>query len=87
IFVPNWPAYSPDLNPIEHIWFHLKQKVYELRPDLDNEHNKDRQLEILQSVLPEAWRAIRRDIVVNVLNSMPRRIQAVINAGGWQTKY
>lgn len=87
IYVSTWPPYSPDLNPIEHVWFHLKQKVYELQPDLDNEHNKDKQREILLATLPVAWRAIRRDIITSVLESMPRRIQAVIDARGWQTKY
>lgn len=30
----NWPAYSPDLNPIKHIWWHLKVRVYEMLPEV-----------------------------------------------------
>jgi transposase len=85
--LPNWPPYSPDLNPIEHLWYHLKARVYELRPDLDDITNKDRQREILCEVLPQAWRDIRDTIVNKVIESMPRRIEAVIQAGGWQTRY
>lgn len=28
------PPYSPDLNPQEHIWPHLKKGVYKVRPDI-----------------------------------------------------
>ena len=34
----NWPPYSLDLNPIEHLWPHVKQKVYELYPELSLIH-------------------------------------------------
>ena len=84
---PNWPPYSPDMNPIEHVWIHLKQAIYDIRPDLDAIQNKTQQRETLLEVLPLAWKAIKPDIFKGVLESMPRRIQALIDARGWHTKY
>jgi hypothetical protein len=26
--LPSWPPYSPDLNPIEHCWIRLKERLY-----------------------------------------------------------
>jgi transposase len=33
IILINWPVYSPDLNPIEHIWKLLKVRLRKLHPE------------------------------------------------------
>ena len=82
-----WPPYSPDLNPIEHLWPRLKEKVYDIYPGIDDVKNKEEQKRILCDVLPQAWALIPKDIVDRCLSSMPDRIQAVIDAEGWRTRF
>ena len=80
IEVLRWPAQSPDLNPIEHLWQHLKQKLagYEAEP-----HGI---LELWERVEKE-WDKISLEVCINLIESMPRRITAVLKSKGSYTKY
>ena len=83
-----WPPYSPDLNPIEHIWPLLKAKLYELYPDIELWHgSEDSIVERMEDALCHAWSTIRPEIASNCIASMPDRIKAVVASGGWYTRY
>ena len=88
IKVLDQPPYSPDLNLIEHLWFHLKAEVLELYPELSELRGSIEYIrEKLGEALQEAWEALDQDLFDNVLDSMQRRCEAVIAAEGWHTKY
>jgi len=78
--VLSWPAQSPDLNPIEHLWDHLKRKLagYEVAPR--------GMLELWERV-EEEWNKIDAEVCQNLIESMPRRVAAVLKAKGGPTKY
>lgn len=84
----DWPPFSPDLNPIEHIWHHLKKTVCEMFSDVaadksESEYARQR----LESCLQAAWDCLPEGLFDNLWVSMSRRIEAVIAADGWHTKY
>lgn len=73
-----WPAQSPDLNPIENLWSILDWRVKSRR--LNN-------AEELFTCLRNAWNALPVDLLERLVDSMPRRCQAVIDSRGYPTKY
>ena len=73
-------AFSPDLNPIEHLWSHLKRKLAEYERPLD------RILELWERVQVE-WDKIDSKVCQDLIESMPRRVAAVIKAKEGYTKY
>jgi len=81
------PLFSPDMNPIEHIWFHLKKQVLLLHPELTDMGKGEADLQALESALVEAWQAIPIEIFQKVLDSMPKRVTTLITVEGWYTKY
>lgn len=80
--VLDWSPYSPDLNPVEHIWWRLKPKVFELYPELERQGATQEALNNLISACKEAWNSIGMELIKAVVDSMPQKIQEVIKANG-----
>jgi transposase len=75
-----WPSQSPDLNPIEHLWEHLKRQLNSYETEAAGMH------ELWERVQVE-WDKIPVDVCMNLIESMPRRVAAVLKAKGGYTKY
>ncbi len=76
--VLDWPANSPDLNPIENLWGIVNRKMKDTRSNNADDLNADIKA-TLASITPEQCHKL--------ITSMPRRIDAVIHAKGGPTKY
>lgn len=72
------PPQSPDLNIIENLWARLDQNI--------RKHSITSQKTLMEALQSE-WSAIPSTYTSNLLESMPRRLQAVISAKGGPTKY
>ena len=75
-----WLAQSPDLNLIEHLWEHIKQQLCKYKTSPKGAHD-------LWKRLVDEWNVIPPEVCQNLIESMPRCIQAVIKARGGHTKY
>uniref|UniRef100_A0AAY5KSN5 Tc1-like transposase DDE domain-containing protein n=1 Tax=Esox lucius TaxID=8010 RepID=A0AAY5KSN5_ESOLU len=76
--VLNWPANLPDLNPIENLWGIVKRKMRYARP---------KNAEELKATIRATWALITPEQCHRLIDSMPRRIAAVIQAKGAPTEY
>jgi transposase len=85
--VEDWPPYSPDMNPIEHAWFPLKKYVLENYPELLTMGDSEEAVQALGKALIEAWNSLPDSLFHALIDSMPRRVQALYDAKGWHTKY
>ena len=75
-----WPAISPDLNVIEHLWDKMDKDIRALRPQPTT-------VQELQRALLDAWDNIPQPFIQQLTRSMRQRCTAVINAGGSSIRY
>ncbi|GFY32825.1 transposable element Tcb1 transposase [Trichonephila clavipes] len=71
-----WPARSPDLSPIEHVWDALGRH---LQPSRDTGE--------LTAQMRRLWQDLPQGVISDLIESMPRRISACIAARGGFTTY
>ncbi len=76
--VMDWPSKSPNLNPIEHLWDILKRKV---------EERMVANISQLRDVVMEEWKRTPVATCEALVNSMLKRVKAVLENNGCHTKY
>lgn len=75
INVMEWPAYSPDLNPIENLWGILVRKVYANGKQYQS-------IDALKAAIKQAWKTIELTSLRRLVDSMPERIFQLISNKG-----
>jgi transposase len=76
--VIDWPANSPDLNPIENLWRLMKDAL---------QKELERSSENWMVRIQEIWDNIVPNYLESLINSMPDRIEACIAANGGRINY
>jgi len=75
-----WPANSPDLNPIENLWGLLARAVFA------NGRQFKTKEELTQEILKQ-WALMDAEHLISLVESLPNRIIDVILCKGSNTKY
>ncbi|GFU46098.1 transposable element Tcb2 transposase [Trichonephila clavipes] len=71
-----WPAFSPDLSPVEHVWDQLKRQM----PSCHSVH-------YVELDVQDLWAHLPQDNIRCLINSIPDRMAACIEDGGGPTRY
>ncbi len=75
-----WPPQSPDLNPIEHHWDVVEREIRIIDVQPTN-------LQQLRDAIMSIWTKISEECFQHLVESMPRRIKAVLKKKGGPTRY
>jgi hypothetical protein len=75
----DWPAQSPDLNPIENVWAIMKRSI--------TTQKIAKSVVELEKLVFNEWWSIPQETINELIDTMPSRVQAVIDSRGGPTKY
>lgn len=76
----DWPARSPDMNCIEHVWSEMSRQLSTLEQPINN-------LEDLSNALRDIWTNLPQNFINRLIESMPRRVECLRRARGGPTRY
>nr|CAH7768001.1 unnamed protein product [Callosobruchus chinensis] len=68
-----WPAMSPDMNPIEHVWDYVARAIF-------NQNNPPRSTQEPIVAATEEWDNIPQEVINNLIIGMHRRVDALIRS-------
>ena len=80
IIMLEWPAQSPDLNPIENVWLAIKRKLQ------SHIHRINTAAELFEKI-SEIWTSFTVEYIKSLYVSLPKRVRRVQQARGYITKY
>ena len=76
----SWPAMSPDMNPIEHVWDFIGRKINQRNPKYQN-------IDELRAAILQEWQQFPQERLRRLVRSMTRRVTALHNKRGGYTRY
>ena len=83
-----WPSNSPDINPIEHLWAYLKFELHRLYKNTATLKGSPATIRAAMRLqLHDLWWKILEEVLNHRVNNMPHRVQALLEAKGWYTRY
>lgn len=80
VHVMDWPALSPDLNPIENVWGILSRRVYANSKQYFS-------VDELKAAIEREWYNIEPEVLQNLVESMENRVFDLISCKGNTIKY